>query len=73
MKVAVAEMYVNGVSIRKVKKICEKMCGVDVTSMEVSHAAEQLDEELEKWRNRPLGEIPFLQVDPRYKDVRMDG
>ncbi len=73
LKVAVAEMYVNGVSTRRVKKVCEKMCGVDVTSMEVSRAAQKLDEELEKWRNRPLGEIPFLQVDARYEDVRMNG
>jgi len=73
LKVAMAEMYVQGVTTRKVKKVFEKMCGLNVTSMEVSRAAKLLDDELEKWRNRPLGEIPYVQFDARYEDVRIDG
>jgi len=73
LKVAMAEMYIKGVSTRKVKKVFEKMCGINVTSTEVSRTTQQLDEELEKWRNRPLGEIPFVQFDARYEDVRMNG
>src|SRR6056297_2966545 len=69
LKVAMAEMYIKGVSTRKVKKVFEKMCGINVTSTEVSRTTQQLDEELEKWRNRPLGEIPFVQFDARYEDV----
>jgi transposase-like protein len=66
-------MYVQGVSTRKVSAILEKMCGLKVSSTQVSNAAKQLDEELEKWRARPLGSIPFLQLDARYEKVRQDG
>ncbi len=55
-----AEMYVQGVSTRKVAAITEKLCGLEVTTAQVSRAARALDEELEKWRNRPLGETPYL-------------
>lgn len=48
---AIAEMYVNGVSTRKVQKIIEQMCGLDVSSSDVSRASKLLDEELEKWLN----------------------
>ena len=70
---ALAEMYVQGVSTRKVKAITEQLCGVNVSSTMVSQAAAQLDEELEKWRERPLGEIPFLFLDAYYEQVREDG
>ena len=73
LKVAMAEMYVQGVSTRKVSAILEKMCGLEVSSAQVSKAATQLDEELEKWRNRPIGAIEFLQLDARYEKVRQDG
>ncbi|HPM46193.1 MAG TPA: IS256 family transposase [bacterium] len=73
LKIVMAEMYVQGVTTRKVRKVFEKLCGVEVTSMEVSRAAKLLDEELEKWRNRPLGEIPYVQFDARYENVRMNG
>ena len=55
LKLAVAEMYVQGVSTRKVTAITEKLCGLEVTSGQVSRAAAALDEELERWRGRPLG------------------
>ena len=54
---AVAEMYVQGVSTRRVKKVVQEMCGLDISSQQVSRAAKLLDEELEAWRNRPLGEF----------------
>lgn len=73
LKVALAEMYVKGVSTRKVKPILEKMCGTSITGAEVSRASAMLDEELEKWRRRPLGNIPFLVLDARYEKVRRDG
>ncbi|RXL65074.1 IS256 family transposase, partial [Citrobacter sp. AAK_AS5] len=48
-------------------------CGLEVSSMEVSRAAKLLDEELEKWRSRALGEIPYVQFDARYEKVRLGG
>ena len=59
-------MYVQGVSTRKFAAITEKLCGLEVTSAQVSKATEALDEELEKWRARPIGEMPYLILDARY-------
>jgi putative transposase len=73
LMVALAEMYVQGVSTRKVKAITEKLCGVSMSSTQVSHAAALLDDELEKWRNRPLGEYLYLFLDAYYEQVREDG
>lgn len=73
LTLALAEMYVQGVSTRKVKAITEELCGVSVTSSAVSQAASQLDSELAKWRERPLGEYPFLFLDAYYEQVREDG
>jgi len=68
-----AEMYVQGVSTRKVKAITEELCGIEVSSMQVSRATAQLDEVLQEWRERPLGEITYLFVDARYEKVRQAG
>lgn len=73
LKLAVAEMYVQGVSTRKVAEVMGTMCGFEVTSTEVSRCASLLDEELEKWRTRPLGHCPYLVLDARYENVRVDG
>ena len=73
LKLALAEMYVQGVSTRKVAAITEQLCGHEVSSSQVSRAAELLDDELEKWRNRPLGETPYLILDARYEKVRHGG
>lgn len=73
LTLALAEMYVQGVSTRKVKAITEQLCGVSITSSAVSQAALQLDSELAKWRERPLGEYPFLFLDAYYEQVREDG
>ena len=66
-------MYVQGVSTRKVAQITQELCGVEVTSAQVSRASQLLDEELEIWRTRPLGEIPYLVLDARYEKVRHGG
>ena len=66
-------MYVQGVSTRKVAAITEKLCGLEVTTAQVSRAAQALDDELEKWRSRPLGETPYLILDARYEKVRHGG
>lgn len=71
--IALAEMYVQGVSTRKVKAITEELCGVEISAMQVSRAAAQLDGVLQEWRERPLGEISYLYVDARYEKVREAG
>jgi putative transposase len=73
LKLAVAEMYVQGVSTRKVTQITSELCGLDLSSSQVSRAAQLLDEELESWRSRPLGKLPYLVVDARYEKVRHGG
>ena len=73
LTLALTEMYVQGVSTRKVKAITEQLCGVSISSSAVSQAASQLDSELAKWRERPLGEYAFLFLDAYYEQVREDG
>jgi putative transposase len=73
LRLALAEMYVQGVSTRKVSAITEQLCGTAISSMQVSRAAALLDETLEAWRKRPLGEIVYLFLDARYEKVRLDG
>ena len=73
LTLTLAEMYVTGVSTRKVARITEQLCGYAVSSTEVSRATAQLDPILESWRNRPLGLIPYLFLDARYEKVRLDG
>jgi putative transposase len=72
-KLAVAEMDVQGASTRKVAAITERLCGLEVTTAQVSRAAEALDAELQEWRGRPLGETPYLILDARYEKVRHGG
>ncbi|HMW19344.1 MAG TPA: IS256 family transposase [Nitrospira sp.] len=73
LTLALAEMYVQGVSTRKVAAITEQLCGVQLDSMQVSRAAQQLDEQLTKWRERRLGKTRYLYLDARYEKVRIDG
>jgi putative transposase len=73
LKLAIAEMYLQGVSTRKVTAVMQELCGLDVTSMDVSRAVRSLDEEFQKWRERPLGEIMYLLLDARYEKVRVAG
>ena len=68
------EMYVQGVSTRKVKSITEERCGHEFSSSTVSRIAQTLDEELEKFARRRLEEPhPYLILDARYEKVREDG
>lgn len=73
LKLAVAEMYVNGVSTRKVTEVTEQLCGLSVTSSQVSRATALLDEELSSWRQRELGRHRYLVLDARYEKVRHGG
>ncbi len=73
LKLALAEMYVQGVSTRKVKAITEQLCGAAISSSHVSRAAKELDEGLQAWRERPLGTYLYLYLDARYEKVRQDG
>ena len=70
---SLAEMYVQGVSTRKVNAIVERLCGSQVSSSLVSRVTVQMDEQLTRWRNRPLGEMIYLYLDARYEKVRQDG
>jgi putative transposase len=71
---ALAEMYVQGVSTRKVKAITEELCGHEFSSATVSRINESLDGELAKFAERRLEEdYPYLVVDARYEKVREDG
>ena len=73
LMVAVAEMYIQGVSTRRVKAIVEEMCGLEVSSTQVSRAAADLDEVLSEWRQRPLGRHRFVILDAQYEKVRQGG
>lgn len=73
LMISLAEMYVHGVSTRKVAEITEALCGKAVSSSQVSRAAAELDDILESWRNQPLGEMGYLLLDARYEKVRQEG
>lgn len=73
VKLAVAEMYVQGVSTRKVLEVTRVLCGFDITSSQVSRASKDLDEELRGWRTRDLSDCPHLILDARYEKVRHGG
>jgi putative transposase len=73
LRLALAEMYVQGVSTAKVSKITEELCGCEISSSDVSRATALLDEEFDKWRTRPLGQMKYLILDARYEKVRHGG
>ena len=70
---AIIEMYVNGVSTRKVAKITEELCCFEVSSSAVRPARDKLDVELQAWCNRALSQISYLILDARYEKVREGG
>jgi putative transposase len=70
---AVAEMYIKGVSTREVEAVMKEFGIESLSSSQVSRATKLLDEELNAWRNRPLGEIKYLIIDARYEKVRQGG
>ena len=58
---ALAEMYVKGVSTRKVKAITEELCGYEFSASTISQINQQMDEELEKFASRQLEEeYPYI-------------
>ena len=72
--VTLMEMYVQGVSTRKVAAITEQLCGTRFSKSQVSALTGRLDAELAAWRERPLtAAYPYLAVDARYEHVRVDG
>ncbi len=73
LTLAMAEMYVQGVSTRKVSAIIEELCGSSVSSTHVSQCAARLDADLANWRSRPLGAFAYVILDARYEKVRQAG
>ena len=72
---ALMEMYVEGVSTRKVRDVTEELCGTSFSKSLISSLAGRLDAELAAWRSRPLEAegYPYLLVDARYEKVRVGG
>ena len=75
MNLALAEMYVQGVSTRKVIEVLQKLVGpeVSISSTQISRCTARLDEGLQAWRTRPLDETPYVILDARYERVRSAG
>jgi len=69
----ISEMYINGVSNKKITKVLETMCGLEVSSAQVSRCVQKMDEELDAWRNRPLDSLQYVIFDARYENVRYGG
>ena len=75
VNLALAEMYVQGVSTRKVIEVLQRLVGpeVSISSTQVSRATAQLDTGLQAWRERPLDETPYVFLDARYERIREAG
>lgn len=73
LRLALAEMYVQGVSTRKVTKILEKLCGLEISSSQVSKTALCLDEAVLAFRERRLGAMQVVWLDAQYQKIRKDG
>ena len=55
------EMYINGVSTRKVRKIMEPLCGENISKSMVSRLCKELDHDIEAWNSRDLSKfLPLL-------------
>ena len=68
---SLAEMYLQGVSTRKVQRITERLCGRRFSKSQVSSLTADLEAHVQSWRRRPLeGAWPYLVIDARYEDVR---
>jgi len=73
LMLSLVEMYVHGVSTRKVKAVTEALCGLDISKSQVSRLAKDLDEDVKAWRSRPLEKgYPYLVVDARYERIRIN-
>lgn len=69
-KLAVAEICVQGMSTRKVTEVMQQLCGLEVSSTQVSRTTQLLEEELSAWRDRALRQYRYLVLDARYEKVR---
>lgn len=68
---SMVEMYLQGISTRKVKKVVEELCGSSISKSQISELAKGLDDQLTAWRNRPLTcRYPYLIIDARYEKIR---
>ena len=68
---ALVQMYLEGVSTRKVQRITEQLCGLEVSRSQVSALVVDLQAEIDAWRSRPLAKrYPYLVIDARYEKVR---
>ena len=73
LNLTLMEAYVQGVSTRRMKKITEQLCGTEFSATTISNLTKDIDEELDKFRNRKLtGEYQYLIVDARYENVRQN-
>jgi putative transposase len=71
---SLAEMYVQGVSTRKVKAVTEALCGHSFSASAISAVNKTLDAALHKFAERRLAEpFPYLILDARYEKVRESG
>ncbi|MBN2168015.1 MAG: IS256 family transposase, partial [Actinobacteria bacterium] len=74
LMLALMEMYIKGVSTRKVAEITEKLCGKSFSSQQVSKLTRELDSTIREWSERPLTcSYPYIIVDARYEKVRLGG
>jgi putative transposase len=68
------QMYLEGVSTRKVRDITEALCGLEIGKSQVSALVQKLDEEIRPWRERAIeNSYPYLMMDARYEKVRRGG
>lgn len=71
---ALAEMYVQGVSTRKVKAVTEALCGHSFSASSISAINKSLDESLKAFSERRLADpFPYLILDARYERIREGG
>ena len=74
LTLSLMEMYVEGISTRKVRDVTEKLCGTTFSKSTVSRLVGELDVDLDAWRERRLEvAYPYLFVDARYEFVRVAG
>ena len=71
---ALMQMYVQGVSTRRVKTITEELCGHEFSASAISELNVKMDEELKRFMHRRLDEAyPYIILDARYERVRENG
>lgn len=72
LSLAIAEMYIQGVSTRKVTEILKTLCDCEISSSQVSNETKKLDEMVQAWRERPLKSFSYIYLDARYEKVRVE-